>query len=88
MLYIKYEGRFGNNLFQYCRGLCFLKTSKHGIKNPIDSKIIKAKNPKNKETCNIFQEGYFQDSETVNLFKKHKKDLFLDSPQIDGVLFM
>lgn len=45
MIYIKYEGRFGNNLFQYCRALCKFKDSGHGIINPLKSKMIKTPNP-------------------------------------------
>lgn len=85
MIHITYEGRFGNNLFQYCRGLCFCMQSNHGIANPIHSKIIKAVNPKNKDDESISQQGFFQDKETVDLFKSNKGYLFNSYPDIDGV---
>ena len=84
MLHIKYEGRFGNNLFQYCRGLCFCMQSKHGINNPINTKIVKAENPKNNHNENIWQEGYYQDKQTIDSFKNNKDYLFNNHPEIDG----
>lgn len=85
MIIIKYEGRFGNNLFQYCRALCEFKDSGHGIINPLNSKIIKTPNPQNKNNKTVFQEGFFQDKETVDLFKKNKSKLFESLDEIQGV---
>ena len=88
MIYIKYEGRFGNNLFQYCRALCKFKDSGHGIINPLKSKMIKIPNPQNKNSETVFQDGFFQDKETVDLFKKTKANFLKTLMKYRVFLFM
>lgn len=85
MVNVQYKGRFGNNLFQYCRALCWFIDTNHGIINPLESKIIKLKNLPNKEDGMVQQKGFYQDKDTVDLFKSNKSELFNDHSDIDGL---
>lgn len=89
MIKITYQGRLGNNLFQYGRGLVESYKTNDCVVNPpvcataifkpqINSKFIKV----NK----VEYTDYFQTEETVKLFNEYNKKLFYSNlPNLDGI---
>lgn len=85
MIRINYEGRLGNNIFQYCKALCSSISSGVSIANPLATKIVKYKAPPAKEGTVSVQSGYFQDLDTISQFKAHKDLLFNTVESFDGL---
>lgn len=85
MIHINYEGRLGNNIFQYCKALCSSLVSGESIFNPLETRIVKYKAPLTKEGTVTVQTGYFQDFDTVSNFKTHKDLLFNTVESVDGL---
>lgn len=85
MIEISYQGRLGNNLFQYGRALCDSIESDNCISNPLDTKIFKNINLKHSTQKNYTQNGYFQDEETISKFIKYNDKIFNKVDAEDGL---
>jgi len=85
MIHVRYEGRLGNNIFQYCKALCSSIVSGDSISNPLATKIVKYKAPPSKEGTVSVQSGYSQDLDTISQFKTHKDLLFNTVESVDGL---
>ena len=89
MIEIIYEGRLGNHLFQYGRALIDHLELGHSISNLspeiAETNIIKLFPQHEDGKEKVVQEGYFQDDDTINKFKKYKKILFNDPSPRDGL---
>lgn len=76
MIKINYEGRLGNNLFQYGRALCDSIENNNCISNPLSTKIFKNITLKHSIQQTYTQNGFFQDEETISKFLKYKDKIF------------
>lgn len=76
MISVNYQGRLGNNLFQYAVACLLSKKFDQRISNPIPNRIIKFDNSQNDHwhektaqvNCDNFQEIYEQDSIDFNIY--------------------
>lgn len=86
MIRVLYQGRLGNNLFQYGKACCESINTKDRIYNPINTDIIQYNNPKYiKEDQDLIIKDFHQDAETINQFKKNKNIFYKDKNAIDSL---
>lgn len=84
MIKVCYEGRLGNQLFQYGRALCSCIENDDSVENPIESRVFKYV-PEKTQKLTYKQAGFFQDEETVLRFAQYRKILFNEEPPVDGL---
>lgn len=71
MVSIKYEGRFGNNLFQFATAKVIADKLELNISNPLDTKILPHENVFPPDTGDdIHFNGFFQTQKIINQFSE------------------
>lgn len=73
MVSIKYEGRFGNNLFQFATAKVIADQFGLNISNPFQTKILPHENNfDDDDGNNVTLDGFFQNQKITNSFSKLK----------------
>lgn len=84
MIRINYEGRLGNQLFQYAHAVIDSIESGEGIENPLSSLIVKYRENTDDNPIRI-QHGYFQSPEIVQKLYAYRDTVFHNVEEKDGV---